>query len=1240
MSLVVVKGLPMSKLKPLKKGSFMKKSLKVLIASSALILAGTLLAGCEEKVPVSQIHEHTFSEEWSSNDGSHWHAATCEHSDLMKDVKAHTFGAWKEDKAATETEEGSQSRICSECGYVQHAAIAKLAHVHVFDETKYESDDDNHWHKATCHPEIITGVTKHTYGEWTVTVDPTETTKGQKERTCSVCQHVQKAEVNESLHVHTFEEAWQSDDSNHWHKASCGHNEVYGSFAPHDFGNPVVVNSTETVEGTKTYTCATCGYVKVEKLPLAPHTHTFADEFSHDEEYHWRAATCGHDVVDSKEGHSFSAWIDVANSVSAEYPNGKQQRQCSECYYIQYRAKAHEHSLSGWKSDADTHWKTCISGGCNEAEGHVFEEAAHTWKNNRVTSDWNNPVECSVCGYIKSNAWKNATETLPTDRYITIPASTYLSFTFSLMQKTRPYFYIRCANTEYNNNLYFYLYRINDNGSGLQLVSGYLKDKYASQSGRAVDETSNYVFVLRNTTNEPFDVLVHNATASYADATKIGTKTFTVNGVSAAYTMYKYTGNLGNTNVLYSIEDADGEEVYTISNPYMASAPSNFRDGYLYWYDQNGSYREANLPMYIYRSSAVTDRIYNYSYDTSTKAVIVYPMENAIFNAYKNDDWLKRMNNDSNYYYDSSTPVPEKYTELDLRFVAWFLYQWVRINDAQWSYDPTSGKISSPIYGADASLLFGASSNYSKAYIGTHASEMTLDPASLDYRYKKTSANGVENYILKVTNEASNDGKYSRFKMYYNTTTGGFYSDLGSSSNLTIFDTNFDRVTDHYFCTSSTSYDYWGRRYTYNHPEDFFEIEPGETYYFVVSTTYCATSAYTYAIEQTKFCLTLDAGDLGGDDGLTPIVAKDYTMVNQSIYGDKLYDLAVSNWEIPDNKLLVGFHDDDDNFILASNVNDYFYDVEEDVTLYADWIDAANVVAIPRNIYRWDDDWSIGIWAWFAPARTMSIDDAVTFHYVDGTTEEYLIYDDGGIAGLDDDDYAWVYFYDLPIEDRRDELLYIEMKQEFTLTANADGSGVCAPGCGDFDYSVDKGDAAELELFKDMFEDGYDLLKDCGGQDSYKYYFAGWGGGRNDASDVIVYDGGSYTPIRDETLTAIFKESADSGMVCLGNGSGDGENEGSYVEGGYEFKFSAIMDGYIELTILDPNLTIKGDGETMLTLRFSDGTTKTVGTVDIRTASGGNLNAGATRANGVILIKLFASVTQAEIANAVQIYVA
>ena len=52
-------------------------------------------------------HEHTFSDNWSSNAYGHWHAATCGHSDLKEDFQEHSYGTT-----------GEARYTCSICKYV------------------------------------------------------------------------------------------------------------------------------------------------------------------------------------------------------------------------------------------------------------------------------------------------------------------------------------------------------------------------------------------------------------------------------------------------------------------------------------------------------------------------------------------------------------------------------------------------------------------------------------------------------------------------------------------------------------------------------------------------------------------------------------------------------------------------------------------------------------------------------------------------------------------------------------------------------------------------------------------------------------------------------------------------------------------------------------------------------------------------------------------------------------------
>ncbi len=84
----------------------MKKKLLITLLSILMLVACAIgLAACGESIEGGQ-HTHTYSAEWSSDDTYHWHAATCEHKDLVSDRERHTFSG----------------DICSVCGYERESA--------------------------------------------------------------------------------------------------------------------------------------------------------------------------------------------------------------------------------------------------------------------------------------------------------------------------------------------------------------------------------------------------------------------------------------------------------------------------------------------------------------------------------------------------------------------------------------------------------------------------------------------------------------------------------------------------------------------------------------------------------------------------------------------------------------------------------------------------------------------------------------------------------------------------------------------------------------------------------------------------------------------------------------------------------------------------------------------------------------------------------------------------------------
>ena len=126
-------------------------------------------------------------------------------------------------------------------------------------------------------------------------------------------------------HVHIFSEEWTYDETNHWHVATCGHEEVSDK-AEHSFGEwEIITEATEEEEGLKERSCTVCGYTEENKIEKLEHTHKFAEEWTNDETYHWHVATCGHEEVSDKSEHFFGNW-EEKDSLTLF-------RSCTKCKY-------------------------------------------------------------------------------------------------------------------------------------------------------------------------------------------------------------------------------------------------------------------------------------------------------------------------------------------------------------------------------------------------------------------------------------------------------------------------------------------------------------------------------------------------------------------------------------------------------------------------------------------------------------------------------------------------------------------------------------------------------------------------------------------------------------------------------------------------------------------------------------------------------------------------------------------
>ncbi|MCQ2981927.1 MAG: DUF6273 domain-containing protein [Treponemataceae bacterium] len=195
---------------------------------------GTCIRTCTVCGKPETKHEHVYSSEWTYDETYHWHAAICEHSSEKTDTAAHSFGNWQTVTSATCGTTGSKNRTCSVCGYVETG--------------------------------VISATGNHSYGSWVTVTAATCLDSGKKERVCSVCKKVETGTI--SATGHSYSTKWTSDNTYHWHAATCEHSTVVNSKATHSFGSwQTVTVETCTTDGGKKRICSVCGAQEMGIIP-------------------------------------------------------------------------------------------------------------------------------------------------------------------------------------------------------------------------------------------------------------------------------------------------------------------------------------------------------------------------------------------------------------------------------------------------------------------------------------------------------------------------------------------------------------------------------------------------------------------------------------------------------------------------------------------------------------------------------------------------------------------------------------------------------------------------------------------------------------------------------------------------------------------------------------------------------------------------------------------------------------
>lgn len=186
---------------------------------------------------------HNFSTTLSKNAQGHWYA--CTKCGEKKGMESHVPGP-----AATE----EKAQLCLTCGYT---LTARKNHTHSY-SSHWTSDESGHWYACgSC--EEQKDFAEHTFDD---ECDPD----------CGICGYVRST-------AHVYDGTWLSDAQGHWGK--CTLCQTDGEVQPHQPGP----EATET----DPQLCQICNY---EITPVIEHVHEALEQWSHDEENHWKNCAC------------------------------------------------------------------------------------------------------------------------------------------------------------------------------------------------------------------------------------------------------------------------------------------------------------------------------------------------------------------------------------------------------------------------------------------------------------------------------------------------------------------------------------------------------------------------------------------------------------------------------------------------------------------------------------------------------------------------------------------------------------------------------------------------------------------------------------------------------------------------------------------------------------------------------------------------------------------------------------
>ncbi|MCM1055322.1 MAG: InlB B-repeat-containing protein [Bacteroides sp.] len=270
--------------------------------------------------------DHKWSSDWSKDDTDHWHE--CINGCGVKGGKAeHEWNDGEIIQQPTEEEKGVMTYTCRVCGKEKTDDIDALGHTHGY-STEWTSDENTHWHAATCGRDVRSGEAEHDFGEPTVTPS-TCTQQGSEKYACQTCGYEKTIALD--LAEHSFGD-WQKDDNSHWRVCTVCNTERSEEAAHSWDSGSISKEPTENEAGVMTYTCTVCNADKTEPIAPLGHTHDWSADWSKDDSEHWHECLKGCGEKNDKAAH---AWNDgEITKLPSDDTEGEKTFECTVCGQI------------------------------------------------------------------------------------------------------------------------------------------------------------------------------------------------------------------------------------------------------------------------------------------------------------------------------------------------------------------------------------------------------------------------------------------------------------------------------------------------------------------------------------------------------------------------------------------------------------------------------------------------------------------------------------------------------------------------------------------------------------------------------------------------------------------------------------------------------------------------------------------------------------------------------------------